>query len=97
MRDTIWNGTLQKMTFDDGMAKGMRKVLEERGVDVSGMKADDMRKKFKEMSDYKYEKTKVAYQPKAPDVFLSLNITVNSNPYGGMRRGAQEVIVTRGP
>ena len=31
----------------------------ERGVDVRGMKADDMRKKLKEMHDFKYEKTKV--------------------------------------
>lgn len=55
MRDTIWNGTLQKMIFLDGTPKGMHKVLDERGVDLSGMKADDMRKRLKEMS----EKTKV--------------------------------------
>ena len=31
----------------------------ERGVDVRGMKADDMYKKLKEMHDFKYEKTTV--------------------------------------
>ena len=31
----------------------------ERGVDVRGMKAEDMRKALKEMHDFKYEKTKV--------------------------------------
>ena len=43
----------------NGVAKGMRKVLEERGDNVTGMKADDMRKTLKSMHDFKYEKTKV--------------------------------------
>ena len=36
-----------------------RYVLLQRGVDVRGMKADDMRKKLKKMHDFKYKKTKV--------------------------------------
>lgn len=32
MRDTVWNGTTQRMTRDDGTQKGLRSVLEERGV-----------------------------------------------------------------
>ena len=59
MRDTTWNGTLQKMVAADGTPKGMRKVLEERGVSVAGMKAADMWKTLGEMRDFKYEKTKV--------------------------------------
>ena len=43
MKDTIWNGTTQKMTLPDGTPKGMKLVLDERGVDTKGMKAIDMR------------------------------------------------------
>ena len=59
MHDTIWDGKVQKMVDSKGTPKGMRQVLMERGVDVRGMKADDMRKTLKEMHDFKYEKTKV--------------------------------------
>jgi hypothetical protein len=58
MRDTVWNGKVQRMV-ENGVPKGMRTVLEERGVHVLGMKAEDMRKKLKDMHDFKYEKTKV--------------------------------------
>ncbi len=34
LRDTMWDGKVQKMTFPDGTPKGMRRVLEERGVDT---------------------------------------------------------------
>ena len=57
LRDTIWNGKTQRMVFSDGIAKGMR--LEERGVDTKGMKAEKMQEILGEMSDFKYEKTKV--------------------------------------
>ena len=36
-----------------------KRVLQKPGVDVNGMKADDMRKKLKEMHDFKHEKTKL--------------------------------------
>lgn len=61
MRDTIWNGRLQKMVFNNGTPKGMRQVLTERGVDTRRMKADDLRRVLGEMSDFKYEKTKVEH------------------------------------
>ena len=47
------------MVDSKGAPKGMRQVLMERGVDVRGMKADNMCKTLKEMYDFKYEKTKV--------------------------------------
>ena len=34
MHNTTWNGSEQKMVDQNGIPKGMRKVLEERGVDV---------------------------------------------------------------
>ena len=59
MRDTVYNGKLQKMVLADGTPKGMKLVLEERSVNVSGMKAEDMRLALQQMHDFKYEKTKL--------------------------------------
>ena len=47
--------------FSDGTPKGMRQVLNERGVDTKGMKAADMRKALREMHDFKYKMMKVEH------------------------------------
>ena len=59
MHDTVYNGKSQRMVLRDGTPKGMKLVLQERGVDVSGMKAEDMRLALQQMHDFKYEKTKL--------------------------------------
>ena len=59
MHDTVYNGKSQKMVLRDGTPKGMKLVLQERGVDVSGLKAEDMRLALQQMHDFKYEKTKL--------------------------------------
>ena len=38
--DTVYNGKPQKMVLPNGVPKGMKLVLQERGIDVSKMKAD---------------------------------------------------------
>ncbi len=43
MRDAMWNGAVQKMTLSDGKQKGMKTVLQERGVDTTGMNAEALR------------------------------------------------------
>ena len=43
MRDTVWNGEVQKMVDENGTPKGMRNILQERGVDTTGMRVKDMR------------------------------------------------------
>ena len=45
MRDTVWNGNVQRMVLDDGRPKGMKIVLKERGVDTYDMNAEKMRRK----------------------------------------------------
>ena len=57
MRPTVWNGYIQTMVLPDGQAKGMKLILQERGVDTTGMKADAMRAKLKTYSDFKNQKT----------------------------------------
>ena len=57
MRDTVWDGKVQRMVYSDGRPKGMRQVLEERGIDTNRMKAPDMRLVLGAHNDFKYEKT----------------------------------------
>ena len=46
------------MVFNIGnVAKGMRKVLEERGVNTTTLRADDMRKILSNHDDFQNEKT----------------------------------------
>jgi len=61
MRDTVWNGRVQKMNDSRGVPKGMCRVLTERGVDVSGMKAEQMRATLAAMDDFKNEKSLVEH------------------------------------
>ena len=42
MRDTVWAGRPQSMVFALGVAKGMRKVLKERGINTSSLNGDQM-------------------------------------------------------
>lgn len=43
MQDTIWAGRLQSLVDEDGVPKGMKQVLRERGINTEQMVADDMR------------------------------------------------------
>jgi len=61
MRDTVWAGRVQKMVDDKGVPKGMKKVLEERGINTSRMKADDMRTVLSFHDDFQNEKTLVEH------------------------------------
>ncbi|ORU94723.1 MAG: hypothetical protein A6F71_09525 [Cycloclasticus sp. symbiont of Poecilosclerida sp. M] len=47
MMDTWWDGEVQTMTLEDGRQKGMKTVLEERGVNTHGMNADKLREELK--------------------------------------------------
>lgn len=57
MRDTVWAGRVQRMVDDDGVPKGMKAVLEERGVNTEQMRADDMRTVLSFHDDFFNEKT----------------------------------------
>ncbi len=46
MRDAMWNGEVQHMVNDDGTQKGMKTVLEERGINTSSMNAAKMREEL---------------------------------------------------
>ena len=52
MRDTIWNGTVQRMGLEDGRPKGMKIVLEEQGIDTTYMNATGMRSKLNSFPDF---------------------------------------------
>ena len=40
------------MVFHDGQAKGLKVVLEERGIDTSRLKADEMRLRLSSFEDF---------------------------------------------
>ena len=46
LRDGLWEGSVQKMTLPDGTPKGMKMVLQERGVDIKGMNAAKIRERL---------------------------------------------------
>ena len=52
---------MQSMNDHRGVPKGMRQVLRERHVDVSGMTADKMRATLAAMDDFKNEKSLIQH------------------------------------
>ena len=74
----------------------MKQVLEERGVNVSKMKAKDMREKLQSMHDFKYEKTKVETLCLIMDIraILFLNFIVILGECGHRVRNTPERTVT---
>ena len=59
MRDTTWAGRRQTLIDRNGIPKGMKKVLEERGINTATMVADDMRTVLANHEDFCTEKTVV--------------------------------------
>ena len=57
MRSTQWNGEEQLMALPDGKPKGMRLVLQERGIDTFGMNSEDMREALSTFTDFQNPKT----------------------------------------
>ena len=54
------HGAPQRMTTPDGIPKGLKLVLEERGVETRKMKQEDMIAKLSKFPDFKNERNKVA-------------------------------------
>ena len=52
MRDTVWDGKVQKMTLDNGVPKGLRIVLQERGIDSKSMTVEQMCKELLKHEDF---------------------------------------------
>ena len=57
MRETVFNGEVQQMVLLDGRPKGMKMVLQERGVDTNGMNAEKMRETLSKYPDFANSKT----------------------------------------
>ncbi len=52
----MWDGKVQYMVYPDGTPKGMKAVLEERGVNTKGMKANDLKSALKTHPDFQEQK-----------------------------------------
>ena len=59
MRDTTWAGQPQCLVDENGVPKGMKRVLEERGINTERMRADDMRIVLANHEDFHSETTLV--------------------------------------
>ncbi len=57
--DTTWNGQIQHLCLPDGTPKGMKMVLEERGINTRRITAPGMRKLLSDMKDFKEQKSLV--------------------------------------
>ena len=55
MRNGFYDGKPQQMNFPDGTPKGMKIILEERGVDTRNMTADKMHEVLGSRCDFKNE------------------------------------------
>ena len=53
----LFDNATQRMVLPDGTAKGMKLVLQERGIDVKGMNAKKMRQKLNEFPDFTNQMT----------------------------------------
>ena len=61
MRDTVWGGRVQTMNYALGIPKGMRVVLEERGINTRTLVGDQMREILAQHDDFKNEKSRVEH------------------------------------
>ena len=53
------------MILPDGRPKGLKLVLQERGIDVTGMNADKLREELAKIEDFKNPKTLVEEKVKS--------------------------------
>ena len=59
MKNTTWNGKVQRMVFNLGVPKGLIQILTERGKYRKGMKLEEMRMEIASHKDFTEEKTKI--------------------------------------
>ena len=91
LRDTVWQGHPQHLTFPDGRPKGMKLILEERGIDTVRWTAKEMRAELASHEDFRDEKTVVekAVEEGVTSAFSYPSSIVNLTPlkeYGAMTR-----------
>ena len=58
-RSTKWDGEDKLMITSAGLQKGFKSLLEDRRIDTTGMRQEEMIKIVSEMRDFKYQKTRV--------------------------------------
>jgi len=82
MRDTVWGGEVQKMQYALGIPKGMRVILEERGIATATFKGDDMREILLNHDDFKNEVPRVIHylRSKGHKVFFLCKFHPELNP-----------------
>ncbi len=79
MRDTVWAGKPQRLVMDDGTPKEATMILEERGINTSTLKLDDMHVILNCHDDFKNEKSALhtILERRGHTVLFCQNSTVN--------------------
>ena len=83
MRDDVWDRKPQNMNYALGVQKGMRVVLEERGVNTHGMNADWMHEVLSNHADFRIEKSRIEHflmEDKEPIVYILPKFHCELNP-----------------
>lgn len=57
----MWMGEVQRMVFDDGTPKGLKQVLEERGIRTQSLVKEQMQTILAQHHDFKNEKTRIEH------------------------------------
>ncbi len=57
MRSTVWKGQRQSLILPDGTPKGLKSVLQERGIDTASMKRPEMVSILSDHADFKEQRT----------------------------------------
>lgn len=61
MRDTYWNGVVQRMVYNIGVPKRLIQLLKERNKYHPKMNLEDMKREISSHPDFKEEKTKIEH------------------------------------
>ena len=83
MCNGVWDGIPQKMNYALGVQKGMKVVLEERGVNTHGMNGDRMREVLSSHADFRNEKSRIEcflIEDKEHIVYMLLKFHCELNP-----------------
>ena len=59
IRDTVWDAKPQKLVTAEGIQKGSKTLLEERSVNTTKLKKEDMIKIAEEMRNFKFKRPRL--------------------------------------
>ena len=82
LRDTVWKGEVQKLTLEDGTPKGLRRILQERGLFKDTMEKEKIIKVLSKCEEFLAEKPPLQKLIKeASSLSLATRVSLRIEPY----------------